>query len=146
VVGQIRIKIYLDRQVFRDYIGKTILRKGVEMKVRHLISTFLVLTAFSYSVKGQQILNSFPSPGNGSRGLAWDGEYLWCADASTDSVYKLNPSSGAVISSFPFSIASGYGGLTWGKDSTIWIANGYWMSQVNPSTGNTISQFHCPGG
>ena len=113
------------------------------MKPRHLMSTFLVLTAFAYPIKGQQIFNSFPSPGDTSRGLAWDGEYLWCADAGTDSVYKLNPSNGTIVSSFPFPIGSSYGGITWSDDNNMWIGNGSNVYKVNPSTGQSLSYFHC---
>lgn len=36
------------------------------------------------------VVLSFPSPGPSPQDLAWDGNYLWCVDDSTDSLYKLN--------------------------------------------------------
>jgi hypothetical protein len=101
---------------------------------------------FWENVMGYQIVDSFPSPRNEPRGLAWDGTYLWCADAGMDSVYCLNTLGGIVISAFPFSIDSSYGGLTWGKDSSIWIANGRIIYEVNPTNGDEIYNFICPGG
>jgi len=47
------------------------------------------------------VVLSFPSPGPSPQDLAWDGNYLWCVDDSTDSLYKLDPSDGAIISAFP---------------------------------------------
>jgi len=112
------------------------------MKIKYLISILSFLVASAYSIEGQQITDSFPSPGDEPRGLAWDGEYLWCADAGTDSVYKLDPSDGTIVYSFSFSIGSSYGGITW-DDGNIWIANGGNVYEVNPSTGQSLSYFHC---
>jgi DNA-binding beta-propeller fold protein YncE len=102
--------------------------------------------AFTPSTEAQLIINSFPSPGSEPRGLSWDGEYLWCGDAGTDSVYKLDISNGNIISSFPFPIGFSYGGITWSGDSSIWIADGSYIYEVNPANGGTISSFSCPGG
>jgi len=106
----------------------------------------LVCLTFAQSAEAQGIVDSFPSPASEPRGLAWDGEYLWCADAGTDSVYKLDTSDGSVISSFPFSIEPDYGGITWSDDDNIWIANVSLISKVNPANGEVIYSFSCPGG
>lgn len=118
------------------------------MFIRYLVSLLfcLVCLSFTRSTEAQGIIDSFPSPGSEPRGLAWDGEYLWCADAGTDSVYKLDISNGFVISSFPFSIESNYGGITWSDDNNIWIANGSYIQKVNPADGSVIFSFSCPGG
>lgn len=118
------------------------------MFIRYLVSLLfcLVCLSFTRSTEAQGIVDSFPSPGSEPRGLAWDGEYLWCADASTDSVYKLDISDGSVISSFPFYIESSYGGITWSDDNNIWIANGSLIYKVNPANGDVIFSFSCPGG
>jgi DNA-binding beta-propeller fold protein YncE len=118
------------------------------MSARYFI-LFLLLLICSICTRfiwAQTTINSFPSPAGEPRGLAWDGEYLWCADAGTDSVYKLDKSDGSVISSIPFSIGSDYGGLTWGAESNMWIANGPIISELNPANGDVISSFSCPGG
>ena len=62
------------------------------------------LPAFS-----QKIIKQFFAPGTNSRGLAWDGTNLWCADETDKAIYKVNASSGGVISSISFSIKSGRG-------------------------------------
>jgi hypothetical protein len=118
------------------------------MSVRYPILFVLLLACFSFSqfVGAQSIVNSFPAPGTNARGLAWDGNYLWCADASDNKVYKLNASNGSILSSFSFNISSNYGGLTWSVTDKIWIGNGLYVYQVNPTTGGTVSSFHCPGG
>lgn len=110
-----------------------------------LLVWLMCLTA-TRAAQAQGIVDSFPSPGSEPRGLAWDGEYLWCADAGTDSVYKLDISNGTVISSFPFSVGATYGGITWSDDNNMWIANGSLIYKVNPADGEVISSFSCPGG
>lgn len=43
------------------------------------------------------VANSFDPPGKGSdgfkepTGLAWDGEYLWIADSTSEKIYKVDP-------------------------------------------------------
>jgi len=45
-----------------------------------------------------EIVAQFPSPGQEPRGLAWDGRYLWCADAGGEgALYKIDPSNGNVV-------------------------------------------------
>lgn len=107
---------------------------------------WLMCLTFARSTQAQGIIDSLPSPGREPRGLAWDGEYLWCADAGTDSVYKLDISNGTVISSFPFSIESNYGGITWSDDNNMWIANGSYIYKVNPANGDVLYSFSCPCG
>jgi DNA-binding beta-propeller fold protein YncE len=118
------------------------------MSIRHsvLFLILLVCVAYAGSTQAQEAIGSFPSPGEEPRGLAWDGEYLWCADAGTDSVYKLDISDGTVISSFWLPINLEYGGITWGSDTTIWVADGSMIYEVNPTNGAVISSFSCPGG
>ncbi len=112
-----------------------------------VLSLFLVLClTLAQPLEAQEVISSFPAPAVEPRGLAWDGEYLWCADANTDSVYQLDISDGNVVSSFPFDIDSDFGGLAWSADTNIWIANGSQISKVNPANGNTLSGFTCPGG
>ena len=63
---------------------------------------FFLSIAFSVNVLALTVIDSFDSPDEGSRGLAFDGKYLWlCGSFSYDStpIYKLN-TSGNVIDSF----------------------------------------------
>jgi PKD repeat protein len=49
-----------------------------------------------------EVVSQFRSPGPNPRGLAWDGRYLWCADASGEgTLYKIDPSSGSAVSAIP---------------------------------------------
>ena len=100
----------------------------------------------SAPVYSQTIVNSFPSPGSEPRGLAWDGSYLWCAEYESGKVFKLDPAAGSKVDSFVFPIDSQFGGITWGSDNQIWMANGSYVYEVNPISGDTISSFRCPGG
>lgn len=106
-----------------------------------LLSLFI-----SVSVSSQTIINSFPSPGPMPAGLAWDGSFLWCAEYSSGKVFKLNPSTGAKVDSFSFQFYSSFGGITWGIEDQIWIANGSRIYEIDPTSGDTLSYFSCPGG
>lgn len=45
-----------------------------------------------------EVVSQFSSPGREPRGLAWDGRYLWCADAGGEgAIYKIDPSTGNVV-------------------------------------------------
>ena len=88
----------------------------------------------------------FASPDREPRGLTWDGQYLWLAGDSQRRIYKLNPSTGEVISSFA-SPNSYPRGLTW-DGQYLWLA-GYSPKRIyklNPSTGEVISSFAGPDG
>jgi DNA-binding beta-propeller fold protein YncE len=78
--------------------------------------------------------------------LAWDGEYLWCADAQTDTVYQLDPQSGEIVSSFPFPIQIVHGGLAWGSDGNILIAYGSRVYIVDPANGGVVDRISCESG
>jgi len=88
------------------------------------------------------IIRSFPSPGPSPQGLAWDGEFLWNSDNSTDTIYKLNPSDGSVVSSFD-SPGSDSRGLTWDGEN-LWAVEGEEVTiyKLNPADGDTLSSLH----
>lgn len=111
-----------------------------------VILTGLLSFLITVSVYSQTILNSFPSPGPEPRGLAWDGSFLWCAEYSSEKIFKLDPLTGAKVDSFSFPLLSDFGGITWGSDDQIWVANGSYVYEIAPASGDTLSSFHCPGG
>ncbi|MGB2697257.1 MAG: hypothetical protein WBD28_05275 [Candidatus Zixiibacteriota bacterium] len=113
-------------------------------KVLALVGLFgFLISAHVYS---QTIVNSFPSPGPEPRGLAWDGSYLWCAEYGSGRVSKLDPATGAKVDSFEFPLDSEFGGITWGSEDQIWVANGSYVYEIDPIFGDTLSSFRCPGG
>lgn len=101
---------------------------------------------FCASVFSQTILNSFPSPGPEPRGLAWDGSFLWCAEYSYGKIFQLDPLTGAKVDSFSFPLESAFGGITWGSNDQIWVANGSLIYEIDPTSAETLSSFSCPGG
>lgn len=67
-----------------------------------LCFSVLCLTCYeteSFAALGA-VINSWSAPAIGSRGLAWDGSFLWYSSMFSDTVYKLNPSDGSTITSF----------------------------------------------
>jgi hypothetical protein len=124
-----------------------LLKKGENIiKWKIVILLGLLIFSIPVSIFSQTIINSFPAPGFEPRGLAWDGSFLWCADYYSGKIFKLNPSNGAKADSVSFPMLSDYGGITWGNNGQIWVANGSYVYQINPVSGDTISSFHCPGG
>ena len=75
------------------------------------ILVVIALIAVAVSAAAQDIVNQFDAPGFDSRGLAWDGQYLWCADAAKDSLFQIDPASGHVVHAifFDFYLVPGGG-------------------------------------
>ena len=94
----------------------------------------------------QQILQEFDAPGPEARGLAWDGDYLWCADAEKDSIYQIDPTTGRAIHAIAFDFLNDYGGgLTWGKGDVLWVTRYSYFHRIDPTTGQLLFQFDAPG-
>lgn len=68
---------------------------------------FLVLAMFFITAQGAVIVKTFDAPADGINGLAYNGTALYASTGTTDEVYKLNPQTGAVISSWQKSLSNG---------------------------------------
>ena len=111
------------------------------------IIVVIALTAVAVSAAAQDIVNQFGAPGFDSRGLAWDGQYLWCADAAKDSLFQIDPASGHVVHAIFFDLNGAYGGgITWGGDAALWETRVQYFYKLNASDGQELANFHCPGG
>jgi len=110
-----------------------------------LFSLIIIIPASSIA---QKIMKEFDAPGPESRGLTWDGQYLWCADAEEDSLFKIDPESGQVIHAISFDLNAAYGGgITWnGDDEAIWVTRVQYFYKLDANTGQGLTNFHCPGG
>ena len=103
-----------------------VMKKYFERLIRILpLPAMMMLAVLWWFAPGysQEIVAELPAPGPDSRGLAWDGQYLWCADASMDKIYQLNPADGSIISSFNFALDINFGGLAWSPDGYLWISD-----------------------
>jgi len=106
--------------------------------------------AYSMDPSDYDIIRSFPSPGPSPVGLAWDGEYLWVSDDSTDTIYKVSSLDGSVVSSFD-SPGSDPKDLAW-DGTNLWAVEGteVTMYKLNPASGDTLTSIHLdiynPGG
>lgn len=116
------------------------------LRLKVIILASVMSFTITVSSISQTIIHSFPSPGSEPRGLTWDGTFLWCAEYSTGKIYKLNSETGVKIDSFSFPIQTLFGGITWGSEGQIWIANGGVIFEIDPDSGDTLSNFSCPGG
>ena len=81
------------------------------------------------TMRGMPLVDTFPTPDNGPRGLTFDGTHLWITNsgdgspASTNGakIYKLNPDNGAVLAVFE-PPSSHPCGLAW--DGTyLWLSD-----------------------
>jgi len=109
----------------------------------------LVLMFISFTLTAQTIIKELNAPGPESRGLAWDGEYLWCADSDDDMIYKLNPHTGEVMDGVLFTLSSSEGGgITWSgdEDAAVWVTRGSFFHKIDAVSGGEVTSFHCPGG
>ncbi|MFA6130869.1 MAG: DUF2817 domain-containing protein [Patescibacteria group bacterium] len=104
-------------------------------------SFYLDKDSYEYFNKGN---TSFETPSVQPKGLAYDGTYFWLADDYTNTIYKLNASTGAVVSSCiaPYSRPSGvayYSGTLWVSD---WGSDLVYL--VNPTTCAVSSSWAAP--
>ena len=109
-----------------------------------LVSIFIMAPAISAA---QYVVKEFHAPGSEARGLAWDGEYLWCADAEEGAIFKIDPASGRVEHSIPFDVPDTFGGgITWSDDGALWVSRFQYFHKLDATTGQELAEFHCPGG
>ena len=116
---------------------------------QHLLVPFFIIAFLlnPRTILGQGILRQIDAPGPNARGLAWDGQYLWCADAVKDSIFKIDPATGQVMHSIYFDVNGTFGGgLTWNGDGSIWITRMWYFRRLDASTGEELANFYCPCG
>ena len=107
----------------------------------------LVIIMIPAMTSAQYIVKEFDAPGSEARGLAWDGEYLWCADADEGAIFKIDPVSGNTVHSIHFDVPEIYGGgITWSGDDALWVSRLQYFYELDATTGQAIAEFHCPGG
>ena len=93
----------------------------------------------SHGIAVEGVLLSLASPGPDPTGLAYDGASLWVSDATTNRIYEIRPTTGAILTSFdapgeaaaasdaaekgivPVPTAGTPAGLAW-QDGALWVA------------------------
>ena len=114
----------------------TVLRKTTLMA-----ASLAILLA---GASAQELARVLQAPGPASRGLAWDGQYLWVADV--DSLFQVDPTNGTVVKALYFETFEPFGGLAMSEDGNLWLANGPTIYLLDSGTGDMITSFGCPGG
>ena len=95
------------------------------------------------------VVNSFDAPDTGISSLAWDGVTLWALDGTTQYVYRLDPTDGALLGSFYVEDQSAdlaAGGMTYvGGSLYISMYQAGTMGEVYKydTSGTLLSQFNC---
>lgn len=104
----------------------------------------LVASALNASAAPGDVVSALPTPGPAPTGLAFDGQRLWVADRTTDSLYAIDPASGRVVRTLA---APGFItlGLAWdGKH--LWCVDGEErrINCLNTETGVTVKTIDAP--
>jgi hypothetical protein len=79
------------------------------------------------------ILNTYPTPGLGPAGLAWDGRWLWNADYNSGHIFRIDPQTGVALGSLV--CPGNLSGLAWDGHS-LWqsLHDGGCLRRINPET------------
>ncbi|MFH1842909.1 MAG: transglutaminase domain-containing protein [bacterium] len=118
------------------------------MKQSLLLTLLFIVSATSIATTAVAapgcLLASFATPGPAPTGLAFDGESLWLADRLTDTLYAIDPESGAVRRELP---APGFmpRGLTW-DGKYLWCVDGEEgrIVQLDVTSGLTLKSLESP--
>ncbi len=97
----------------------------------------------------QEVMSYFDAPGQSQypMGVAWDGEAIWNVDTWDKRIYRLDPSSGAVLRDLP-APANGSCGMTW-DGACLWLSDASTdglVYHIDPATGEVLRSFPGPGG
>jgi len=103
---------------------------------------FLFTNIICTSKADVSIISSFDF--DGALGLTWDGSYLWTSSALADIIYKVDPSTGSIISSIA-SPGTDPHGLTW-DGIYLWNvdSSSKTIFQLDPTDGSIIASFQNP--
>ncbi|MFX1520513.1 MAG: Ig-like domain-containing protein [Promethearchaeota archaeon] len=102
-----------------------------------------------------EVIDSFPLPAKTRpQGLTWDGDALWYSDDANNKIYRINPSTGAVVSTID-SPEYNQETLAW-DGHYLWIATVTYVPgdpsgkvvfyKISPSTGAVKESFPYPFG
>jgi len=97
-------------------------------------------------------VTAFPAPDGATRGLTFDGTYLWSADNGDGNsqngpmLYKLDPNTGAIIASYPHP-GSYPNGLAWDGQYLWHSDHGTGLIyKLDPANASVVDSFPMPGG
>jgi hypothetical protein len=103
-------------------------------------------------VSAKSIVLTLDAPDTNISGLAWGNDALWALDATTRFVHQVDPSTGAIISTFYFNYTESMTptGLAYSEalDMVIpggWLGTNGYVYQYNPD-GTFIAKYSMCGG
>jgi hypothetical protein len=96
------------------------------MKTLIAIAFSLVLISPSIAQETWIVLEEYPSPGEGARGVYYDGKVLWNVDNESQTVFTLNPYNLEVVDIYPSPVSCPWGITV--CDNRMWMTNFGWDS------------------
>ena len=115
--------------------------RGILPRICFLAATYLLCAAS----RAQVVVQEVPAPSATATGLCWDGSALWVSD-QTASIYKVNPSTGAVIRTLTGPVA-GSRGLAY-ADGYLWtisrVASDLHVYKIDTTSGAVAAQILDP--
>jgi len=89
---------------------------------------------------GKQLRASYPLPDGSAADAAWDGSAVWYSDLTRNEIYRLDPATGAPLTSFTPPGPAGFTeGLTW-DGSSLWMSNAGDGNLYRTDTAGTVQQ------
>jgi outer membrane protein assembly factor BamB len=118
--------------------------------MKNLVKRFIQLTAwltlFSVSVTAQVVVHEVDAPSDVATGLCWDGQALWVSDRSTSAIWRVSPSTGAILKTLIGPVA-GSDGLAW-ENGYLWTMSGVQSVQtiykIDTANAAVVSQIPDP--
>jgi len=111
---------------------------------RLLVFMILFFAFASLQAYPGKIVKAFKTPAGFSTGITFDGHYLWLADYQSDSLYQIDPNTGAIVHKIP---SPGFWpmGLAW-DGKYLWNVDKMQKKifQVDPKDGSIVNVFEAP--
>lgn len=105
--------------------------------MKYALAAVMILFALA---PAKSVVLTLNAPSGDIAGLGWDSGELWAVDALNKNVYRLDPSSGNIIESFPTTVASGY------EATGLAVQNGYiYVSSWNNGTNAYVYKYDYTG-
>lgn len=110
------------------------------MRMGFILSFLLVLLMVGI-ISGQEIVNSFPAPGDNVVGLGSSIDRVWAIDSGTLNIYELDSGNGEILNQFPVIGTTTPTGLAWGEGVLYYADGGTAILHAMSDDGSYIGSY-----